>query len=73
MMSAGGWPLFTMDCSLWVAGARATTVPSAKVTLRMVKDGLEPLLIAEATTPPIRRNTASPRTTKAGPRTDIGS
>jgi len=73
MMSAGGSSLLTMACSLAEAGARATTVPSARVTWRMVNDGFEPLLMAEATTPPMSRKTARPRTMRAGPRTDMGS
>jgi len=72
-MSAGGSSLLTMACILDAPGARATVVPSDNVTWRRANVGFEPLLRAEATTPPRSRNTARPRTMRAGPRTDMGS
>jgi len=72
-MSAGGSSLLSIACRRVAAGTRTTVVPSARVTWRRVKVGSLPLLRADATTPPTRMSTASPRTTRAGPRTDIGS
>jgi len=73
MMSSGGSPSLMMAWNLWVAGTRATFVPSERVTRWMVKVGLVVVVSAAAATPPRRITTARPRTMNAGPLIDIGS
>ena len=73
-MSAGGWPLTSIDPRRAVAGERSTWVPSLSVT--PATRGPDVVVVevnASATTPPSRMTTASPSTTRAAPRTDIGS
>ena len=66
-------PALTMDFMAVVAGVRGTTVPSGMVTVRMAGVVSPPEARAEATTPTTTMNTAMPRTTRAGPRRDMGS
>ena len=57
-----------------MAGERATWVPSDRVTAATWAVGLGVVEVrAAASVPPSRMTTASPRTMRAGPRTDIGS